>query len=84
MSDGVADREFHNRPSPDSRILGPWRWLQFHPGAGGSIRNPVRRRKTARRPHPGQGKFRKTHGVDSVGAAFVFLDLFETDAAFVA
>ena len=84
MSDGVADREFHNRPSPDSRIIGPWRLLQSHPGAGGSMRNPVRRRKPLDVRIQGKGNFVKTPGVDSVGAVFVFMDLFETDADFVA
>ena len=32
----------------------------------------------------GKGNFVKTPGADSVGATFVFLDLFETDADFVA
>ena len=84
MSDGVLDRGFNNRPSPDSRIRGPWRWLQSDPGAGGSMRNPVRRRKTSRRPYPGQGKFRKDARRRFGWCHFRILDLFETDADFVA
>ena len=53
-------------------------------GAGGSMRNPVRRQKPLDVRIQGKGNFVETPSADSVGAAFAFLDLFETDADFVA